>query len=32
MLDTADEHSSYRDIFARPIDLRREVRIHASRG
>ena len=32
MLDTADAHSSYRDIFARPIDLRREVRIGAARA
>lgn len=31
MLDTADAHSSYRDIFARAIDLRREVRIRAAR-
>jgi uncharacterized OsmC-like protein len=29
MLDTADRNSSYRDIFANPIDLRREVRFVA---
>ena len=27
VLDEADTHSPYRDVFARPIDLRREVKI-----
>jgi uncharacterized OsmC-like protein len=29
-LDTADRYSSYRDIFARAIDVRRELRVTAS--
>jgi uncharacterized OsmC-like protein len=31
LLDTADRYSSYRDIFANGVPLRREVRINATR-
>jgi uncharacterized OsmC-like protein len=30
VLDTADKFSSYRDVFARAHDVRREVRLHRS--
>jgi hypothetical protein len=30
VLDAADRHSPYRDIFANPIPLAREVRISAT--
>jgi len=32
VLDTADGHSSWRDVFARAIPLRREVRIRSGRS
>lgn len=31
MLEIADERNSYRDVFRRPVELRREVRILATR-
>jgi uncharacterized OsmC-like protein len=32
VLDTADKYSPYRDVFVRPHDLRREVRIATPKG